>query len=189
MAEPHDRSSARARIIEAYLRLLSKGGRKKITVSAVARVAGCNRDTFYYYFPSIDGAARGALEELAPASVPHIALALVGGGALTMPDQARTRMLLIAKIARCHPRIRRHLEGMLKTLWVTELGIDEPAMDPADESVMDFMASGTVGFICEHLADADDPPAFDEAFSVIAQTFGKSAVDYARGRGLLSGCP
>ena len=43
-----DRTSARDRIIEAYLGLLVKNPHKKVTVSAVAKAAGCNRDTFYY---------------------------------------------------------------------------------------------------------------------------------------------
>lgn len=34
--------------------------------------------------------------------------------------------------------------------------------------MLDFMAAGTVGFICEHLADADEDAAFDESFSIIA---------------------
>ena len=42
-----DRMSARDRIIEAYLGLLAKNPHRKVTVSAVAKAAGCNRDTFY----------------------------------------------------------------------------------------------------------------------------------------------
>ena len=61
MAESRDRPSARERIIEAYLRLLSQDSRKKVTVTAVAKSAGCNRDTFYYHFASIDDAARCAI--------------------------------------------------------------------------------------------------------------------------------
>ena len=59
-------------------------------------------------------------------------------------------------------------------------------MAAADESVLDFMAAGTVGFICEHLAGADEDTAFDESFSIIAHTFGKSALSYAKERGFLS---
>ncbi len=189
MAESRDRPSARERIIEAYLRLLSQDSRKKVTVTAVAKSAGCNRDTFYYHFASIDDAARCALDELAPATAPHIALALTDGDALEIPDHARAHMLLIAKIARKHPRIRHHLEVMLKNLWATEFGIDQAVLASADEAVLDFMAAGTVGFICEHLADADNARAFDAAFSIIARTFGKSALGYARRRGLLSRHP
>ena len=43
----------------------------------------------------------------------------------------------------------------------------------------------TVGFICEYLADADEDTAFDESFSIIARTFGKSALSYAKERGFL----
>ena len=111
-----DRTSARDRIIEAYLGLLVKNPHKKVTVSAVAKAAGCNRDTFYYYFSSIDGAAKSALDDLAPKSAAHIARALMEGDEATIPAQVRARMLLIAKIARAHPRIRHHLEGMLKEL-------------------------------------------------------------------------
>ena len=181
-----DRTSARDRIIEAYLGLLAKNPHKKITVSAVAKAAGCNRDTFYYYFPSIDGAAKSALDDLAPKSAAHIARALMEGDEVTIPAQARTRMLLIAKIARAHPRIRHHLEGMLKELWLSEFGIDAGAMGKVDEAVLDFMAAGTTGLICEHLADAKSADEFDAAFSAIARTFGKSALDYARERELVA---
>lgn len=156
-----------------------------MTVSAVAKAAGCNRDTFYCHFASLDDAARCALDGLAPASVPYIALALTDGGALAIPEKARMRMLLIAKIARKHPRIRHHFEKMLKNLWATKFSVDLAVLVPADESVLDFMAAGTVDFIYEHLADADNAPAFDAAFSVIARTFGKSVINYARERGLL----
>ena len=180
-----DRTSARNRIIEAYLGLLAKNPHKKVTVSAVAKAAGCNRDTFYYYFPSIDGAAKSALDDLAPKSAAHIARALMEGDEVTIPAQVRTRMLLIAKIARAHPRIRHHLEGMLKELWLSEFGIDAGAMGKADEAVLDFMAAGTAGLICEHWADAKSADEFDAAFSAIARTFGKSALDYARERELV----
>ncbi len=179
------RTSARDRIIEAYLGLLTKNDRKKVTVSAVAKAAGCNRDTFYYHFPSIDGAAKSALDDLAPKSVPHIARALMEGDVVTIPAQMRARMLLVAKIARAHPRIRQHLEGALKNLWLSEFDIDAGAMGEADEAVLDFMAAGTIGLICEHLADARSVDEFDAAFSVVARTFGKSALDYAQERGLM----
>lgn len=180
-----DRTSARDRIIEAYLGLLAKNPHKKVTVSAVAKAAGCNRNTFYYYFPSIDGAAKSALDDLAPKSAAHIAHALMEGDEVTIPAQVRARMLLIAKIARAHPRIRHHLEGMLKELWLSEFGIDAGAMGKADEAVLDFMAAGTAGLICEHLADAKSADEFDAAFSAIARTFGKSVLDYARERELV----
>lgn len=177
---------ARQRIIEAYLRLLAKGARKKVTVSAVAKAAGCNRDTFYYHFPSIDGAAKCALDELAPKSVPRIARALMEGSDVAIPAPARARMLLVAKIAREHPRIHRHVEEMLKGLWLSELGIDAGSMTAEDEAVLGFMTAGTVGLICERLAGAEGADEFDAAFSTIARTFGQSALDYAKGRGLLA---
>ena len=180
------RTSARDRIIEAYLGLLAKNPHKKVTVFAVAKAAGCNRDTFYYHFQSIDDAAKCALGDLAPKSVPHIARALMEGDEVTIPAQVRARMLLVAKIVRAHPRICHHLEGMLKGLWLSEFGIDAGAMGRADEAVLDFMAAGAIGLICEHLADAGSADEFDAAFSAVARTFGKSALDYARERGLVS---
>lgn len=180
-----DSMSARDRIIEAYLGLLAKNPHRKVTVSAVAKAAGCNRDTFYYYFPSIDGAAKSALDDLAPKSAAHIARAIMEGDEVTIPAQVRARMLLIARIARAHPRIRHHLEGMLKGLWLSEFDIDTGTMGKADEAVLDFMAAGTAVLICEHLADAKTADEFDAAFSVIARIFGKSALDYARERELV----
>lgn len=180
-----DRTSARDRIIEAYFGLLAKSPHRKVTVSAVAKAAGCNRDTFYYYFPSIDGAAKSALDDLAPKSAAHIARAIMEGDEVTIPAQVRARMLLIARIARAHPRIRHHLEGMLKGLWLSEFDIDTGTMGKADEAVLDFMAAGTAVLICEHLADAKTADEFDAAFSVIARIFGKSALDYARERELV----
>ena len=176
MNKARNRSSAKERIIKTYLRLLTQGKHRKVTVSAVAKAAECNRDTFYYYFASIDALAKCALDELAPASVPHIAVALAEGNALTIPEQAKARMRIIAKIARAHPRIRKHLEGALKNLWITEFHIDPEKMETADEAVLDFMTAGAVGFICEHLAGADEDTAFDESFSIIAYTFGKIAL-------------
>ena len=47
-------------------------------------------------------------------------------------------------------------------------------------------AAGAIGLICEHLADAGSADEFDAAISAVARTFGKSALDYARERGLVS---
>ncbi len=188
MGESHSaaRTSAKDRIIKAYLGLLAKSARKNVTVSAVAKTAGCNRDTFYYYFPSIDAAAKSALDDLTPKSIPHIARAVMEGGEVTIPAQVRAKMLLIAKIARAHPRIRRHLEGTLKELWLSEFDIDANSIGATDEAVLDFMTAGTVGLICEHLADSKSADEFDAIFSTVAHTFGKTALDYAHERGLVA---
>ncbi len=178
-------TSARERIIKAYLKLLAQGDRKKITVSDVVRIAECNRDTFYYYFSSLDDAARCTLDELAPTSIPRIAVALAEGDALLIPEQARTRMLLVAKISRSHPKIRCYLEEMLKNLWIRELSINTTSMNASDMAVLDFMAAGTVGFICEHLASTKDASELNTAFGTIARTFGKSALDYVKERNLI----
>ena len=80
MNKARNRSSAKERIIKAYLRLLTQGKHRKVTVSAVAKAAECNRDTcLTYHSASIDALAKCALDELAPASVPHIAVALAEG--------------------------------------------------------------------------------------------------------------
>lgn len=63
MNKARNRSSAKERIIKAYLRLLTQGKHRKVTVSAVAKAAECNRDTFYYYFASIDALAKCAFDE------------------------------------------------------------------------------------------------------------------------------
>lgn len=181
-----NRSSTKERIIKAYLRLLTQGKHRKVTVSAVAKAAECNRDTFYYYFASIDALAKCALDELAPASVPLLVRVSSEHCLQQAPQRYEARMRIIAKIVRAHPRIRKHLEGALKNLWITEFHIDPEKMETADESVLDFMTAGTVGFICEHLAGADEDTAFDESFSIIARTFGKSALSYAKERGFLS---
>ena len=71
-------------------------------------------------------------------------------------------------------------------MWLSEFGIGARTMRKADEAVLDFMAAGTSGLICEHLADAKTADEFDAAFSVIARTFGKSVLDYARERELVA---
>lgn len=184
----NDRSSAppRARIIEAHLRLLAENSRRKVTASAVARTAQCNRDTFYYHFSSLDDAARAALDELVPHALPGMIRAFVEEDAsLKISERARARMKLVAKIVRAHPAMRRHLEAALKEIWIAELGIDAADPTAEDDAVLGFMAAGVVGFATEHLAEARDDTDFDASLYTIARTFGKSALGYARERGLL----
>ncbi len=94
-----DRTSARDRIIEAYLGLLcEEPTQEKVTVSAVAKGGGLlSRHVLLLLRPST--ARRRALDDLAPKSAAHIARALMEGDEATIPAQVRARMLLIAKIA------------------------------------------------------------------------------------------
>lgn len=178
--------SARERIIRAYLKLLAKTSPKKATVSAVAKEASCNRDTFYYYFSSIDDAARAATEELVPETMPHMARALIDGGTpLEVPVRVQAAMRLVSRIAREHPKMRARLEEALRELWLDELRIDRRRLTDTDEAVLGFMAAGTVGFACEHLSRTETGTAFDDALSAIAIVYGRAALDYAKERRLL----
>ena len=186
MKENGKEPSARERIVKSYLKLLAGRSPKKATVSAVAKEASCNRDTFYYYFSSIDDVARAATEELVPDAVPHMARALIEGGApLEIPARARAAMRLVSQIARVHPKMRARLEEALRELWLDELRIDRALITEADEAVLGFMSAGTVGFACEHLSRTETGAAFDGALSTIALVYGRAALGYASERGLL----
>ena len=95
-------------------------------------------------------------------------------------------MLLIAKIAG-----HTHASAIIWRGCSRGCGSSSSASTPGQwerptEAVLDFMAAGTAGLICEHLADAKSADEFDAAFSAIARTFGKSALYYARERELVA---
>ena len=57
MARPRkdsEKRGAEARMIEAFWDQLSRMPYREVTAASVARQAGCNRATFYYYFDSIE---------------------------------------------------------------------------------------------------------------------------------------
>ena len=184
MGRTQGRAPARQNLIKAYVKLLAQKPHRKVTVSAVVKEADCNRDTFYYHFASLDDAARDALDELAPDSMPALVIALLEGRTQTLPQTAKRRIRLLAHLLAAHPSLRPHFEAIIKQIWITELGIRVDKIQAADEAVFTFMAAGVVGFVSETLAHLDEA-AFDAAFVAIAQTVGKNALAYAARRGLM----
>lgn len=185
MGRTQGNAPARQKLIQAYVKLLAQKPHRKVTVREVVEQADCNRDTFYYHFASLDDAARDALDELAPDSMPALVIGLLEGRVQTLPQTVKRRIRLLAHLLAAHPVLRPHFETIIKDLWITELNIRIDKMHATDEAVLAFMASGVVGFVCETLAKLNNDEEFDAVFATIAQTFGKSALAYAARCGLM----
>ena len=69
MARPRKDSEvkgAEQRMVEAFWSQLSRMPYRKVTAASIARQAGCNRATFYYYFDSIEDLAEEAVDAAIP---------------------------------------------------------------------------------------------------------------------------
>lgn len=95
-------------------------------------------------------------------------------------------MLLIAKIARAHPRIRHHLEGMLKELWLFESASTPGQWErPTKRYSISWRRVRPASFASIWQTPRAQTNSM-RPFPAIARTFGKSALDYARERELVA---
>lgn len=172
------------RIKETFWRLLRERGAGQITVSEIVRTVGCNRNTFYYHFDSVEDLTARAIAEAVPVEIPALAEAYFAGSLVDMPlgESARRSIehlcLLVGKSG--SPAAVEQVKEALKAVWIERFGLDGGQEDVA--CVLEFMASGIMGML-GFWASRDGEVTLGRCFQTVSSVFSKSAVAFAQEKG------
>ncbi|BAK44750.1 hypothetical protein EGYY_16100 [Eggerthella sp. YY7918] len=188
MARPRkDRlqDSVQERIKATFWQLLRERSVSQITVSEIVRVVGCNRNTFYYHFDSVEDLTSHAIAEAIPVEIPVLAEAYFAGALIDMPLDKEARRsierlcLLVGRGG--SPAAAEQVKEALKAVWIERFNMDNTQEDVA--CVLEFMASGIVGMLGFWASHNDEVP-LDRCFHAVSSVFSKPAVAFAQGRSI-----
>ena len=178
------------RMVEVFWDQLSHMPYREITATSVARRAGCNRATFYYYFDSIEDLAERAVDAAVPSGIADLVEAFLasGDGTFGLDEAQRRAVERVCLLAgeNGSKRLTERFKRALMAVWVERFGLDLEQEDVW--AVASFMASGIVGMLGEWAGRPCDA-AFDARLRVIGEVFSASAIKFAHGaaRGITHG--
>ncbi len=183
MARPRkdsEEKGAEARMIEAFWDQLSRMPYREVTAASVARQAGCNRATFYYYFDSIEDLAEQAVDAAVPTDIADLAeMFLSEDSAPFRLDEAQRRAverICLLTGLNGSARLTERFKRTLMETWASRFGLDLAQEDV--RTVASFMASGIVGI----LGDQEGLPCderFDARLQTISEVFSAPAMSFA----------
>lgn len=174
----------RERIEDAFWELLRERSVGQISVSEIVRAVGCNRNTFYYHFDSVEDLTARAIDQAIPAEIPALAEAYFKGELSTMLLDERARQsierlcLLMGKGA--SPALVEQVKAALKAVWMARFPVDCSQEDVA--CVLEFMASGVAGMLGYWGARSGEV-SLDRCFQSVSSVFSKPAVAFAQEKG------
>lgn len=137
------------RLETAFFDLLRTTDYRDISVSAVVRAAGLNRNSFYYHYTDLDDLARSAADAVLLTEVAH----LIAGG-LT-PDSPQVDRLVVQGIASDRvarilillgPHSTAPLRGIVRSavqdVWLAEFGLEHTDLEEAESATLGFVLGG-----------------------------------------------
>ena len=142
--DPERRAATRRRIMDAYWDVYAADPSRAVTVSAIVKVAGVHRSTFYEYFDDASSVMAAVEDELAEAFGAEAERAFATGGADPAGIVQRVyvthgdRLSLLLGDAG-DPGCARKLKDALWLVAKRGLGLGDGAFDP---SLFEFAASG-----------------------------------------------
>lgn len=149
-----DDATARDRLADAFWRLLSDNPFAKLTVLALVREAGLNKNTFYYHYTDIDDLARTIVANtFHPEALQRLLAQLEATGGATPDSQLEQSFDRLCLIASDHstPALQEMLKDALRDSWAGTLHID-PELLPLDKRLALEFAVGGVTAIFAHRA-------------------------------------
>lgn len=183
MARPRkdsEEKGAEARMIEAFWDQLSRMPYREVTAASVARQAGCNRATFYYYFDSIEDLAEKAVDAAVPTDIADLAERFLSEDSAPFRlDEAQRRAverICLLTGLNGSARLTERFKRTLMETWASRFGLDLAQEDV--RTVASFMASGIVGI----LGDQEGLPCderFDARLQTISEVFSAPAMSFA----------
>ena len=184
MARPRkdsEEKSAEARMIEAFWDQLSRMPYREVTAASVARQAGCNRATFYYYFDSIEDLAEQAVDAAVPTGIADLAEKFLSenGTPFRLDESQRSAVERICLLTEPNgsTRLTERFKRALAETWANKFGLDLAREDV--RAVASFMASGIVGILGNQEGlPCDD--RFDARLQTISKVFSAPAMKFAR---------
>ena len=186
MARPRkdsEEKGAEARMVEVFWDQLSRMPYREVTAASVARQAGCNRATFYYYFDSIEDLAEKAVDAAVPTGIANLAekfLARDGASFhLDRPQRLAVERICLLTGPNGSARLTERFKQALMEAWAGRFELDLGRKDV--HAVASFMASGIVGLLGEQSGKACDE-RFDACLQTISEVFSAPAIEFARNR-------
>lgn len=183
MARPRkdsEEKGAEARMIEAFWDQLSRMPYREVTAASVARQAGCNRATFYYYFDSIEDLAEQAVDAAVPTDIADLAERFLSEDSAPFRlDEAQRRAverICLLTGLNGSARLTERFKRTLMETWASRFGLDLAQEDV--RTVASFMASGIVGI----LGNQEGLPCderFDARLQTISEVFSAPAMSFA----------
>lgn len=184
MARPRKDSGekgAKERMVEAFWDQLSQMPYREVTAASVARQAGCNRATFYYYFDSIEDLAEQAVDAAVPTGIADLAEKFLSENdtSFRLDESQRSAVERIRLLTgpTGSTRLAKRFKRALAETWARRFGLDLAQEDV--RTAASFMASGIVGL----LGDQEGLPCderFDARLQTISKVFSAPAMRFAR---------
>lgn len=184
MARPRkdsEEKGAEARMIEVFWDQLSHTPYREVTAASVARQAGCNRATFYYYFDSIEDLAEKAIDAAVPTGIADLAEKFLSENdtSFRLDESQRSAVERIRLLTgpTGSTRLAKRFKRALAETWARRFGLDLAQEDV--RTAASFMASGIVGL----LGDQEGLPCderFDARLQTISKVFSAPAMRFAR---------
>jgi AcrR family transcriptional regulator len=167
----------RARILDAALDLLARGGAAELTQPRIARAAGVRQSHLTYYFPTraelLQAVAYRSIDALASTLMRAARGGRLGPDALpaaltkAIIDKGRTRtMLALVGAADRDPAVRKRLRRFIREARMRLGGVLSAAHRPGSPGDVAFLHTLLVGCAVLHLA-RDDAAARREAVTML----------------------
>ena len=180
MARPRkdsEEKGAEARMIEAFWNQLSRMPYREVTAASVARQAGCNRATFYYYFDSIEDLTEQAIDVAIPTGIVDLAEKFLSesGASFHLSEEQRCAVERICLLTGSNgsTRLTERFKRALMEAWARTFDVN------LVRAIAAFMASGIVGVLGEQEGQPCDE-RFDARLQTISEVFSAPAMAFAR---------
>ncbi|MGO1183877.1 MAG: TetR/AcrR family transcriptional regulator [Micrococcaceae bacterium] len=150
--------SAVQRLEAAFFNELRQTPYPGITISAIVRAAGVNRNSFYYHYSDLGDLAHSAVTHLMVSGVPRLIAEGFSIGSQEVDrlideganDENFARMVIVAG-PHSTAELREILKGALVDIWAAAFDLDLDTLTPEARSTVQFVLGG----LLELLADIE----------------------------------
>ncbi len=151
-------STAREKLEVVFWKQLEEKGYNRITVASLVGEAGLNRNTFYYYYDSVDDMARKAFEETLAPAIPLFVeqvfrLDLVAQDVRLPSDFAERFNRLRLFLRSDSPLLINMVKDTLRTIWLGLFGVTYDELSIREMFLLEYMIGGALSMAA---CDIDD---------------------------------
>jgi len=152
---------AQQRLEDAFWAMLAEMPYREMTMGALARRAGVNHNTFYYYFDNLDDMAARLLDDNLVPELPARLLtqfpAGVDIGEITADADLMVHFRRLCLVVGPHGAawMADRVKQAVMAIWLTTLGLDPADLDPADAITLTWMIGGLIAVLGQYGHDLD----------------------------------
>lgn len=180
MARPkygRGQQTARDRLIATFWDMIATTPYEKVSVRALVRESGVNKNTFYYHFDGVADLARQATDgALDPAFLSEMLAHLRGGPApnpLSHPNfQERFERVRTIARAKGTPELQDMLKRAIAERWGEAAGFDADGLDPQRALALEFALGGVVAVLAHDGTEALPDPTVSRIPQAVAIILG-----------------